>query len=327
MSSIINCNICNSKDYKLLYTKNGWNIVKCRTCGLVYVNPQPTNEELREFYASKYDYDYQTENEERLFKIARKTLACLEKILHNDTGNLLEIGCGRGYFLKIAKEQGWNVTGVEISEDASDFAKSKLNLNVVSGELLDAKFPDKEFDVVIMRHSLEHVSNPSEVLDEISRILGRGGGLLRITGPHIYIIASKLCGKAWEWLSPPAHLYFFSPSTLKQILQKYGFGILQINTQRGDAKNIFFMMFISFFYTLGLYEYVRKKIIKNNQMKQHNNVRAINTKRKTITKIMKVVEKAFYIPYLCLIPIMLVACKLNLGEELTITAKKVIENE
>lgn len=142
MSKLIKCPLCNSKRFKLLYDLSSksskiYKIVKCKTCGLVFRNPQPDEQDINEFYTKEYylgatDYTYKDERNDQkvLIKYSEK-VESFHKIKKN--GKLLDIGCAFGIFLKAASKY-YNCYGVEISRYASDYAK-KQGLNVFNGTI------------------------------------------------------------------------------------------------------------------------------------------------------------------------------------------------
>lgn len=235
----VNCIICDMDNTKRLLVKNSFNIVMCRNCSLIYINPRPTAEELINFYLSKTDRNksYQKINGDRknIEKLENR-LNIIEKFSEN-RGKILDIGCSTGLFLKIARDVDWEVYGNDIDEDKIKYAKENYGLDVQCRELIETKFPDDYFDVVTLFDSLEHMTEPLNTLKEISRILNQNGILLLST-PNIggllprltYILFARTIG-AWEHPTPPAHLYQFSKRTIKRLLEKAGYKVIKFTTE------------------------------------------------------------------------------------------------
>ncbi len=141
-------------------------------------------------------------------------------------GRLLDTGCGSGQYLYWMKQFGWDVAGVEISSVASEGAND-LALNVFCGQLSDAHFPDRYFDVVTMWQAIEHLHDPKSVLDEVNRIL-KDDGLLLMGMPNIDSFEFFIFKHNWPALEIPRHLYQFSPSTITMLLTRTGFGVEKI---------------------------------------------------------------------------------------------------
>lgn len=139
-------------------------------------------------------------------------------------GTLLDVGCGVGLLLDVARQRGYRVAGVEISPYAADIARQRYRLEVSTGTLQGRKFEDNTFDVVIMNHVIEHVPDPLVVLAEIRRIL-KPAGALAIGVPNFSSIFRHALRSRWPSLLPEQHLWHFSPSTLEKLLAKAEFRV------------------------------------------------------------------------------------------------------
>ncbi|HDK25832.1 MAG TPA: class I SAM-dependent methyltransferase [Candidatus Atribacteria bacterium] len=236
----IRCDLCGSDDTTLLfvgkdrmtYKEGEFNVVKCNNCGLVYLNPRPTQTEISRFYSEEYSPFKSDKNKlikyvER--KIAERDVKKIKKLINKNNINILEIGCATGEYLSYLRDIGdGNVTGVEISPYAAEYARREHRLNVITGTIFDGKFTDESFDVIIMKHVFEHVHNPSETLKEINRLLDKNGKFIFFV-PNIHTIETKIFGKYWHGWDVPRHLYDFNPETIKKLLNKTGFVIHDIS--------------------------------------------------------------------------------------------------
>jgi SAM-dependent methyltransferase len=119
---------------------------------------------------------------------------------------------------------------VEVDPQAASLAARIPGLKIHNGELSSAKYPNNFFDVIVMWHVLEHISNTSELLTEIRRIL-KPDGFLVILVPNIASLEFKVFGINWKGLDLPRHLYHFSPFTLNALLTGSGFRVSKISTQ------------------------------------------------------------------------------------------------
>ena len=225
----VSCDLCHNNIYEPLYAKKyfeeTYQIVKCKFCELIYMNPRFTKEQNRDLYNDKYYYFSKRDNGLNITKAMGHF-----KILKNyaSKGKLLDIGCGRGFFLKVADENGWETYGVDISDYACKFIRDKLSLNVSSGDLEDIEFPEKCFDVITLWDALEHIRNPRKLLEKAKKLLKKKG-ILFIETPNINSIFYKLYRRYWLGFNP-FHLYYFSPQTLEKILQQVGFKIVKLET-------------------------------------------------------------------------------------------------
>jgi SAM-dependent methyltransferase len=138
-----------------------------------------------------------------------------------DKGRILDVGCFNGYFLDEARKNGWDVYGVEPTAPAATYAKDELKLkNVMSCTLKEANYPDNYFDVVTLYHVMEHLPIPSNVLQEITRIIKKEG-LLVVEVPNCNFWM-KLMKSKFRYLQPD-HYWYFTRKTLFRILRNTGF--------------------------------------------------------------------------------------------------------
>ncbi|MDI6761040.1 MAG: class I SAM-dependent methyltransferase, partial [Candidatus Brocadiaceae bacterium] len=192
------CNFCNSEDYTPLtqvlvspIRETSW-LVRCKKCGLAYINPKPTLERERGFY----DFEYFKPEEELLWKENRyplfeKVFSRIESTIPN--GRLLDVGCGRGYFLDLARKRGWQAAGVDVSRTAIEFARDTLRLEVYRGELRDARLPGNSFDVATSWNVLDQAYDPWGDLREVFRVLKKGGLIaLRVSNLHFHLYLQRL---------------------------------------------------------------------------------------------------------------------------------------
>lgn len=206
-----------------------FNILKCKNCNLAWTNPRPTQETIHEFYPPSYP-------PHGVLKKSKGIMISIKKILLggkdpdklfglewiDKKGKVLDVGCGGGQYLSSVKEKGWETYGVDTSKLAIENA-TKLGAKTFLGQLKDAKFEDNTFDVVTIREALEHVHNPTEVVNEMYRILKPEGHLI-ILVPNVSSMNSKIFRSSWNHLDVPRHLYHFNEKSLKNILSKIGFG-------------------------------------------------------------------------------------------------------
>ena len=228
---IVPCNICGGTEGKLVITYEGYDIVKCDTCGLVFVNSQYSDEELKEFYTRGYytgkwerTYkDYVNEGEARISAFKGRVAELRQ---YAPGGKLLDVGCAAGFFLEAAKEC-FQVYGIELSGYSSEYARETLGHEVHTGSVFSADLPPRHFDVVVMWDVIEHLADPRRTLIRINEALKQGGILLVQTGNIDSMIARRdLAG--WNLMAPPWHLYYFSKRTLCRLVEDAGFQILRV---------------------------------------------------------------------------------------------------
>jgi len=225
----INCNICNTDETRLITIQNDYRVVQCKNCGLVYVNPRPTQETLIGLYN---DYHQRNGKDEhtwaRLMKMNFRNVSALLNRMFPEKGKILDIGCGYGHFITLMKNYGWTASGIEPSSRTLGYAKSK-GLVVFETTIDDAIFPESSFDVVTAFYVLEHLFDPLSALKKILAMLRpRGVVILRV--PHSTPIVKflDLFNIKNTLYDLPFHMYDFSPNTIRRLLEKAGFSSIQI---------------------------------------------------------------------------------------------------
>ena len=253
------CPLCSSpridpEPFEYLYEGVSFPGARCRQCGFVFLRRQPTGESFRRMYdAAYFESDYHCGHEDRPYFAGEREesgsadglLAILEREIPK--GALLEVGCAGGYFLAAARKRGWATTGIEISEEASRFARDSLGLDVRTGTLESVPLPPSSFDVVYMGDVLEHVPDPLPTLRRLHELV-RPGGLVAIGGPitvnsidrRLGLWALRLSGGNKVLRQAPYHLSEFVPSTLAFALGQAGFRILRIQQSKipPTARNV-----------------------------------------------------------------------------------------
>jgi SAM-dependent methyltransferase len=237
----VSCNLCGADNTVPVAEVDGFHIVRCRQCGLLYVNPRCQEGVLQKIYTETYydhdgirngleffGYDDYVADEENIKITFARRLQTIERYVSN--GRLLDIGCATGFFLALARAKGWDVVGTEVSQFSVRYAQEKLGLDVRLGTLRNLDFAAGAFDVVTMWDVLEHVTDPLAELQEIRRIL-RDGGLLSIITPDAGSLVARLLGKRWEeFRRVREHVYFFSRRTIAEMLHRAGFDVLKFES-------------------------------------------------------------------------------------------------
>jgi predicted SAM-dependent methyltransferase len=126
------------------------------------------------------------------------------------------------------RDRGWTVSGVEINPSAAALGRHSKGLDIFSGTLQQAEFPDNYFDYIRSNHSLEHISCPGGTLDEVHRIL-KPNGKLFIGVPNIDSLSARLFKQYWWHLCAPVHTFGYSIKTLSRLLAKHKFRVERIS--------------------------------------------------------------------------------------------------
>jgi SAM-dependent methyltransferase len=225
---VIDCPLCGGPESFPLRQEGSFQMVRCSSCQFIYLNPRPTSEFLLRFYQ-----DYLPENgssikawQRMMEPVFKKAANLIQQ--YKEKGGLLDVGSGFGFFLAEMKNRGWDVTGIEISQKAMDYARDVLGLTIHPGPLEKANFPDNYFDAVTGFYVIEHLPYPMVFLRECHRIL-KPGGLLLLRYPHTTPIKNllQIFGIKNRLYDLPAHLSDFSPKMIQRCLERIGFGKCQ----------------------------------------------------------------------------------------------------
>ncbi len=228
------CILCGSEAGTIYRRNDDDCILKCFKCGLLFVSPQPTEEKLRQYYRD-FEPDYQFKYKDEAVKRGKKILKIIQGFKKN--GRLLDVGCGHGFFMDVARKKGWNVSGVEISPTASEFARSNFSLDVFTGELSEADLKDSYFDLISLQHTLEHLREPLKDLSTVRNKL-RDDGLLVVAVPNSLSLMARCAKINWLCLAEKTHLFHYTKSTLAKLLVKSGFRIIIVKTFEWDTQRV-----------------------------------------------------------------------------------------
>lgn len=220
-------------------------VVRCQHCGLVYVSPLEQDQAIITApVLGQKDPAILTSADTRLLNgfwelaqlpkrqgerpaLRRNATAALRRLERyvRPPGRLLDFGCGWGFFLATARERGWEVYGLEPLPGHALYARAMVGATVTTDVLHDDTFPADHFDVITAFQVLEHLPDPAGNLHRLHRCL-RPGGLILIEVPNIATWSVTLLGKRHRHFNPD-HLTFFSPRTLRALLEKYGLEVLE----------------------------------------------------------------------------------------------------
>jgi len=217
-----------------------WSLSCCtnKDCGLIWLNPVPSEEEMVKCYTSYYTHGEGRESILRycvrniynvvssipeIFCGLHKARQQMKVLYLQNTlpGKLLDVGCGDGLYLSIMQGKGWQVEGLDFDSDAVKRAQSVYHLNVKLGALKEMHYPDSSFDAVTLRHVIEHLTDPVTELKECLRILRPTGKLVVVT-PNSESLGHFLMKENWRGLEVPRHQNIFSVKSLKFCAEKLG---------------------------------------------------------------------------------------------------------
>lgn len=216
-------------------------IVRCLNCGLMRTTPRPTPDTIGFYYPEDYGpYEVtKIKTDNKLEGVLKNFLRPIIKRIFNFNttplpnmlpGRLLEIGCASGAFLHEMAGHGWNVQGIEFSENAAKRA-TKLGYSVHTGQLETAPPPDEPFDLIVGWMVLEHLHDPVGGLRKLREWV-KPGAMLVLSVPNAGALEFRIFKDKWYALQLPTHLWHFTPSTLERTLNLAGWKLKKIHHQR-----------------------------------------------------------------------------------------------
>lgn len=247
----IPCDVCGGERFTPILNKASsrgeiYQVVRCKKCGLVQVNPQPDVQAVKPYYEAGYfqnrtDRGYNNYFSEKLKKQINQVYNMnledlgfdeievalgVRKKLVRWKPKALDVGCAAGYFVEHMRKRGWDSMGVEISEDAASFGIEELGLNILIDDFLSCKdLKGESFDMITFWASLEHMHSPMTVLRRCYELLKPGGRLVLSTCR--YGLIARYRGEDWRYMNVPEHLYFFSLRGLKKAASSEGFKLFR----------------------------------------------------------------------------------------------------
>lgn len=229
------CDLCGQSSFIQEISVNGWNLVKCQSCGLVCTSPRYSREYLKKLYHDHYyeqnphyfssQEKYPLKDEILLAKFLKK------KIWGEKEGvpRFLDVGCGAGRLVQAFFAAGWDAMGIDISQAVLEAAVARgLNLR---NEMLDS-LPHSQFDLIVAFHVLEHVHSPKQFLNTCLELLVSKGYLL-LEVPNYECRNARRLREKWPYLYPDTHIYQFTSKTLQRFLSEAKFKILRSEAVHG----------------------------------------------------------------------------------------------
>ncbi len=230
------CPFCSSAEAERFRTIA--DIVKCGGCGIIYLRSrlnQSTQFALYQKYAEGESHMSPPSGKEEIVSSPLRRDGFLDELLEfvKPEGKLLDVGCGWGAFLDNARSRGFEVMGLEVTQNTIDYAKNNLGLDVSDKAITDIDCRPGTLQAITMIHSLEHLPAPKQAIDKSFELLRPGGVLCGIV-PNIASFASEWLEDSWEWIDPLHHLVHFTPGSITEKLTEAGFDIKKIYTASGD---------------------------------------------------------------------------------------------
>jgi 2-polyprenyl-3-methyl-5-hydroxy-6-metoxy-1,4-benzoquinol methylase len=239
----VKCNSCGADDYSVIFPEGKaqiHRIVKCNQCGLMFANPQTTHtidgkvsmdegeikdrvaleKELKDFIPNKNQYL------KKQYIQQRDYLKVLDYFEERERGILLDIGSYTGVFLNSAKERGWTPLGIEPMSLPRIYSIREFGLEVYPMAFEKAQIEGACIDIIVSFHVIEHVYDPMEFILKAYKVLKKGGVLVLET-PTYDSFWFKLLRHRERSVRCNGHVYFFTKSSLRNLIEKAGFTVIK----------------------------------------------------------------------------------------------------
>lgn len=232
------CVLCRGTDRVLLLREGEWTVFRCAGCGLGVLDPRPGPDELAELYGESYFLrQYERVPEPGSEKMKRRLSQERYRVdffrRHKRSGRVLDIGCGRGYFLQACRLRGYDAVGFDVSDEAAASVQETLGISVKTGMFREELFAPGSIDVVTMWHALEHMPDPRVPLDLAWKWLVPDG--VRVVDvPNYECTDARKAGQAWVGWQLPYHFFHFTPTSAAGILDRCGFRVLGSKTYHSE---------------------------------------------------------------------------------------------
>ncbi len=222
------CVLCGAPQ-RLLFRKHGWDFVRCGACGLVSLAPLPTPATLEAHYEASYTsgtYGAVFAAAEAVrTAIARRRFELVAPAL--PPGRWLDVGASTGSFVALAAAAGMAAEGIELSDVAVARARARgLTVHRAHAETFA---PPQRFAAVTAFDVTEHLLDPGAFVRRVATWL-EPTGALALTVPNVASLAARLLGRQWFYYVPPEHVHYFTPATIRRLLEKNGFGEVRVRT-------------------------------------------------------------------------------------------------
>jgi SAM-dependent methyltransferase len=232
----VTCNVCGTAvpgASAPVFTKDGFEIVRCPRCDLLFRRELPDPAAVAAIYSDEYfrrseddpggqGYDDYLLEEELHRLNGRARVRALRRFVA--TGRLFDVGAAAGFFMDEAHRAGWSVQGADVSPTMSGFGRDELGLNLQTATF-DAAAAEGPFDCVTMWDYIEHSIDPMGDLRRAHDLL-RPGGVVALSTGDVRSLVARVSGRRWHLLTPRHHNFFFASSNLRLACERAGFAVL-----------------------------------------------------------------------------------------------------
>jgi SAM-dependent methyltransferase len=224
MNSVI-CPLCESTENQYKFLENGYSLLQCNNCELLFIDPYPYRQEDRHLIVQDYTFDDLTISAPKEQYLAEVEFynEYFEQIANmiNGARTLLDVGCGTGRLLELMKKKGVECAGVELNEERALVARSRSRCQIYQVPV-EKLHSDKKYDAITLINVLSHIPSLPQLFQSINQLLNENGKVVLVVGEMRCDVEQ---GDVLGW-SIPDHLHFLGMNTIRYISMRFGYNIL-----------------------------------------------------------------------------------------------------
>lgn len=224
------------QDFEYATSPDSFLAMRCRGCGLLYLNPRPAPSEIDRIYPADYHaFNFSPQDFGFVHKVrsrleSRRVLSWCRDL--GASARILDVGCGDGFHLKLLREfgqPGWQLEGIDLSSRAVE-AATRAGLTVHLGSVQQLDLTPASYDLALLIMTIEHVDDPAGVLTAVRRLLRPGGSVVVVTDNADALDFKLFGGRHWGGYHFPRHYNLFGRRTLRALADKVGLEVASLAT-------------------------------------------------------------------------------------------------
>lgn len=224
------------EDFEYRTSEDTFLAMRCHSCGLVYLNPRPSLDELSRIYPENYHaFEFNEERFGLVYKVrrrleARRVLSWCREL--NDDARIIDVGCGDGFHLRLLRDFGkpnWKLEGID-SDERAVVAATRDGLTVHQGTVEQLELAQASYDLALLIQTIEHVADPPAVLRAVRSLLKPGGTLVIVTDNTDSPDFRFFKGRHWGGYHFPRHWNLFNMDSLRALAGKVEMDITSLST-------------------------------------------------------------------------------------------------
>ncbi|UCC95072.1 MAG: class I SAM-dependent methyltransferase [Candidatus Omnitrophota bacterium] len=273
------CPLCNADNFETIFVKCGFPHVRCKVCGLVYVNPILNKEEYEKLWSAEDSWESVLEAQDQIKMQTLEAQYSLDiatlYVAKKKDISICDVGCGPGTLLGEAKRRGYSVFGIEPNTRCHKHLAAK-GIEYTAEFFPLSKNIGKQFDCIFLLNTLEHLRQPLKIVSEVAKLL-KPSGIIYISVPCIDALVNRIMHEKAGVFAGHSHIQFFSIKTLSALLEKTGFEVLEYETiisEIGVIKNYLSFQDPYFGEHTDVLEFLTPELIYENHLARNVNMAA-----------------------------------------------------